>query len=441
MIPERYSDIMDIRKIYGDLTSVDIEKQKVLWDERGKGYYGEYLVFTSLYQNLTGTCKILMNIEIPSANKNTTEIDLLLIHESGLYVFEMKHYKGTIYGRYEDEKWTQYFRTQPNSHFYSPVRQNEHHCKALQELVPNLPVYSFIVFTNDDAVINIKGLQSTGIIVCRIDELNHYIAQINSTTKVLTEDQIDSIFNKLSIYSPMVKETICEDGEVYPITDYFNKIKDGYAKSLIEAQEKNKKGYNKRKTTIIVAAIIVCAVILVLSFMAVSTARLNTEKAQQMQLNAEQELSEFKKKFTEVDPKNGTNVELKGNFYSIYNVALNESTDLKNTFTFSCSLKINGTKYGIRIDKNTSVIVKMKDGNVYEYAFSKIFGSAYGTYWVGPFNGWSNDFFDIPKISIPAKSVDDIAYIKLTNIAVVGSVSLTDDYLPGTEFELYSAGK
>ena len=111
----------NIDEIYRNLTGVDIETQRLFWDERGKGYYGEYLVFKKLYPELTGCCKILMNLQIPTDDGKATEIDLLLIHETGLYVFEMKHYKGTIYGKASDQKWTQYFRTAPNSHFYNPI--------------------------------------------------------------------------------------------------------------------------------------------------------------------------------------------------------------------------------------------------------------------------------------------------------------------------------
>lgn len=38
-----------------------------------------------------------MNLNIPIEDGKTTEIDLLMIHETGIYVFEIKHYKGTIY--------------------------------------------------------------------------------------------------------------------------------------------------------------------------------------------------------------------------------------------------------------------------------------------------------------------------------------------------------
>ena len=105
---------MDINTIYTQLTNVDIERQKQIWDDRGKGYYGEYLLFCELYKSIAGSGKILMNLNVPIENNKTTELDLVLIHETGLYVFEVKHYKGTIYGKDTDPIWTQYFRTVRN---------------------------------------------------------------------------------------------------------------------------------------------------------------------------------------------------------------------------------------------------------------------------------------------------------------------------------------
>ena len=89
----------DTKNVYKSLTNVDIDVQRRIWDERGRGYYGEYLLFSKLYQFLPGNGKILMNLNIPISADKTTEIDLLLIHETGLYGFEIKHYKGTIYGQ------------------------------------------------------------------------------------------------------------------------------------------------------------------------------------------------------------------------------------------------------------------------------------------------------------------------------------------------------
>ena len=139
-----------IKSAYQNLTGIQVDEQLKTWDARGKGYYGEYLLFSELYRNLSGQCKILMNLQIPSEHGRTTEIDLLLIHETGLYVFEAKHYKGTIYGKADDQQWTQYFRTSPNQCFNNPIIQNRWHIKQLYKIYSSLPIHSFIVFTNED---------------------------------------------------------------------------------------------------------------------------------------------------------------------------------------------------------------------------------------------------------------------------------------------------
>ena len=62
---------MDKLELYKNLTNIDLNKQKQIWDERGKGYYGEFLVFSELLSNIDSNCKFLMNIEIPINNKKT----------------------------------------------------------------------------------------------------------------------------------------------------------------------------------------------------------------------------------------------------------------------------------------------------------------------------------------------------------------------------------
>ena len=51
---------MDMKNVYKQLTGIDIEDQKHIWDERGKGYYGEFVVFCELHKHVIGTGKILM---------------------------------------------------------------------------------------------------------------------------------------------------------------------------------------------------------------------------------------------------------------------------------------------------------------------------------------------------------------------------------------------
>lgn len=425
-----------LEEVYKKLTSIDIEEQKRIWDERAKGYYGEYLVFTELYQRVQGQCKILMNLNVPSSSEKTTEIDLLMVHESGIYVFEVKHYKGTIYGNYRDENWTQYFRTQPNSHFHSPIKQNEYHIEALRKLLVGFPIYSFVVFTNPDTELKVSGQENSSVVVCRLNELNWHIDRINAAPeKQFTGEQIDELFSMLSRYSPMSSKEATVDGEVIPFDQYINQIRDDYRAELIKTQKEERKRYIRKNTAVIGIALIVCAVILAVSSMFVLAARKKSNAALQEKENAEKELAEFSKKFKRAEPLNGGEIALEDDFVAVDDVVLEKSADLKDVYLFTCKLKVNGKEYGIGINANTCIIVQMKDGSVTEYVWKDIEGAIPFTY-VGPFLGYYDEM-QLPEIRINVKNADDIAGIKLINIMICSKDATQKDILPGTEFELY----
>ena len=56
----------------------------------------------------------------------TTEIDLLMIHEKGIFVFESKNYSGWIFGSEDQLKWTQCFKSGQREHFYNPYKAESH---------------------------------------------------------------------------------------------------------------------------------------------------------------------------------------------------------------------------------------------------------------------------------------------------------------------------
>lgn len=95
----------DIEKIYRNLSGVELNDQSTISDERAKGYVGEFRVLSEVLASIEGDFKILMNLHVP-INSKKTEIDLLMIHETGIYVFEVKNYKGIIYGDMDGKRWT-----------------------------------------------------------------------------------------------------------------------------------------------------------------------------------------------------------------------------------------------------------------------------------------------------------------------------------------------
>lgn len=73
-----------------------------------KGRQGEYLTYSYL-NRIAGYKKFVFNAYLPT-NNGTTEIDLIMIHTTGIYVIESKNIDGLIKGHSSDIKWTQCFK-------------------------------------------------------------------------------------------------------------------------------------------------------------------------------------------------------------------------------------------------------------------------------------------------------------------------------------------
>ena len=400
---------METKHIYKKMTNVDIDEQRLLWDDRGKGYYGEYLLFCELYKLIEGNCKLLMNLNIPVGNGKTTEIDLLMIHETGFYVFEAKHYKGTIYGDDKGEIWTQYFRTVKNSVFRNPMLQNEYHLSALKKLFPSVPVKSIIVFTNDDCDIRVDN-SNVNISLCNLNNLIMNVTNsFESSTKRYTMEEIDKMFLELSKYSQM-QEEILFDGEEKTFIDWLepsiNMLKEKKEELEVEKQRIINEQNNLKKTKIsfVVITIIVGIICVLFSSYCVGVIKedYNTE------------LSKFKQNFLHVDEIDNEYIQNVNEYVEVSNVSLIDFSD--NSTSFQATLTIDNKYYGISINEDSKYIVMDNSGKVYEYdVFGEHLNYNYSANLLGKGIRTSGtlasaQFFGIVK--------DDITYIKLTNITL-----------------------
>lgn len=417
-----------IDEVYRNLTGVDIQAQCQLWDERGKGYYGEYLVFKELYHELTGCCKILMNIEIPTGTGRTTEIDLLLIHETGLYVFEMKHYKGTIYGKVFEEKWTQYFRTAPNSHFRNPIHQNQYHIQALHNMFPGIPIHSLIVFTSPECDLRVE-CNEPNITVCQLRDLSCSLHILYSRNQLLDMVNIDDVFGRLIPFSPIAVKPIVVDGQTIPFYNYLNTIIDDFhneserlADSYFTAETKE-----KRKTFI---AVIAAAIVSIACIATSIFACLQYRTYANSQISAaEQQLSEFAQKFEHVGPHGNSGIVMTNDFIVASDVQLSKSADIVNAVNLSFTLTWNGDNYGANISRNTKIIVILKDGSVKEYdLLEKAFPYSASDLRLGKGNVWYSAYakYEFPVHELHGLNIEDISYIKLSNLDIWTSEAETN---------------
>ena len=122
---------------------------RTLLNYENTGQFGEFSTeFALTNNNLDGDFSVLKNIYVPMQGK-TTEIDLLMIHEKGIFVFESKNYSGWIFGDAEQLNWTQSLQNGEKHRFYNPIRQNRTHIRALAEYLgmPISAFTSYIIFS------------------------------------------------------------------------------------------------------------------------------------------------------------------------------------------------------------------------------------------------------------------------------------------------------
>ena len=169
---------------------------------KDKGKLGEYNIFCEL-EKLKGNKAILANTYIPKYNGQTTEIDLIMIHETGIYVFESKNYSGSIFGGEEYYTWVQVLNKKVRNKFYSPIKQNNNHIKYLNCFLqlPYKDIYSIVVFSNRCKLGDINVL-SDNVKVTKCENLKSIMIDlIKSKNKIYSEEDIKNIYNRLKQYS------------------------------------------------------------------------------------------------------------------------------------------------------------------------------------------------------------------------------------------------
>jgi len=172
-----------------------------------KGKLGEYLTFKCLRSAEKNGAKFLFNIYIPKSEKETTEIDILMIHTKGLFVFESKNYSGWIFGSEYQKNWYQMLpQGRGRSHkesFYNPIMQNRTHIKHLKVLVgEDVPTHSIITFSERCTLKKVE-FKSDDIRVIKRDKVYDTVAAIcaQRDTTVLNNEQISEIYNILYPYT------------------------------------------------------------------------------------------------------------------------------------------------------------------------------------------------------------------------------------------------
>lgn len=167
------------------------------------GNLGEFYTFYEL-EKLSENPLIMCNLYIPKSDKTTTEIDLVLIDSTGIYVFESKNYSGWIYGNESQKNWIQTLKNKQKNKFFNPIWQNNAHINALKNLLKierNDIFKSYIVFSERCELKKIK-ITSGNVKVLKRDRLLKQLkAEIKNNDVIFSKNIMVQLYTHLRKYS------------------------------------------------------------------------------------------------------------------------------------------------------------------------------------------------------------------------------------------------
>lgn len=108
---------------------------------------------------------------LPGAYGGLTRIDYAVLTSGGILCIQTKHVNGMVFGGDDEPQW-QNVDGMRRKKFLNPLIQNAGRTKALQNVVPNVPVANLVVFTGS---VQIKAVQARNVIHVR--DLDSYIAK------------------------------------------------------------------------------------------------------------------------------------------------------------------------------------------------------------------------------------------------------------------------
>ena len=202
-------DEIDCELVFKMLLQINNKKNQInenMDSPESLGGKGELEIFEVL-KDLESFPLFLFNLYLPTKNKDKfSEIDVIMIHYSGIYIFESKNLKGWIFRNENNRFWTQVLcyrqgkqSTKQKNRFFNPILQNKIHIRNFKRYSKNRPIpfYNYVIFS-DKAKFKDVTIENDDVNLLTIKELKEVIINKNYfNEKNLTKEQVCKIFNIL----------------------------------------------------------------------------------------------------------------------------------------------------------------------------------------------------------------------------------------------------
>lgn len=162
--------------------------------------------FATLVSQLPNNFYGFQNAEI-SFNGKSSEMDMIVVGPTGIFIIEVKNLSGTILGDANDFEWIQKKASsngKSNSNvFYNPIKQVGNHVHILASYLRqngiNATVYSMVYFSNPSTVLSISNVTEQVPVYSRMLHQEYDILKtISERDEILDTDEINQICNLIN---------------------------------------------------------------------------------------------------------------------------------------------------------------------------------------------------------------------------------------------------
>lgn len=186
----------------GNYTPQRTDQIKHKWsseDARIAGRKGEELIYKELSFRFP-SAKLITNLYIPhECDTGYSEVDIVMIHETGVYCIECKNYTGSLIGDLSKDKIQQRYEGSKCFTIYNPIKQNNTHVFNVRRVLGDRYfVHNCVIFAKDIHIPQVRGT-SVFFIGC-ISDLWMLLEDVSSKKAILTNQDMNKIYNTLNEY-------------------------------------------------------------------------------------------------------------------------------------------------------------------------------------------------------------------------------------------------
>ena len=188
------------------------ENSKAGYNERKKLFKGNMceLEICKKLNQLPFYKKVISNLYVPCTDNKTTEVDILLITNKGVFVIESKAFNGLIYGNTNVKYWKLIYNNIQRYSFFNPVWQNKLHINSISKLLNiNISYFeSIICFGAYSKIKRVNNLKKHTKL-STVDNIYEVIYKLyDSRNNYYTNIEVDNIYTQLLKYKFVSNEII-----------------------------------------------------------------------------------------------------------------------------------------------------------------------------------------------------------------------------------------